>query len=80
MTLKNLYEKVKNENTKSIHWWIGAYLAWLLVMVVYIAIIWLGWNYLARIFGLIKLTYVQTAIITVWLNFIKHIFSTKDTK
>jgi len=80
MTLKNLYEDVKNENTKSVSWWIGAYLAWLLVMAVYIAIIWLGWNYLANIFSLVKLTYIQTTIITLWLTFIKTIFSTKDIK
>jgi hypothetical protein len=80
MTLKNLYENVKREDTKSISWYIGAYLVWLLIMAAYIVIVWLGWNYLAKIFGLIKLTYIQTTIITLWLNFIRHIFSSKGAK
>ena len=80
MALKNLYEEVKNENPRNISWYIGIYLAWVLVTAFYIALIWLGWNYIAHIFGLIKLTYIQTVIITIWLIFIKHIFSTKDIK
>jgi hypothetical protein len=77
MTLKNLYEGVKNENTKSISWYIGAYFAWALLMVIYIAIIQFGWNYMAAIFSLTKLTYSQTTIITIWLKLIQTIFSTK---
>ena len=80
MTLKNLYEDVKREDTRSIGWYIGLYLAWALVMAFYIALVRLGWNYLANIFGLVKLTYIQTTIITLWLNFIRHIFSSKGAK
>jgi len=80
MTLKNLYEEVKNKNTKNIYWYIGAYAGWIVLMSVYITIIWFGYNYVANIFGAVKLTYIQTAIITIWLNFIKHIFYTKDSK
>lgn len=80
MTLKNLYEGVKNENTRGISWYVGAYLAWALLIVIYIAIIRLGWNYIATIFSLTKLTYIQTAIITIWLKLIQTIFSTKDSR
>jgi len=69
-----LYEEVKNEDTKNIYWYIGTYLAWIVLMSIYIAIIWLGWNYVANIFGLTKLTYIQTTITTIWLTFIKTIF------
>jgi hypothetical protein len=80
MTLKNLYEEAKKEHTVNISAYIGIYLSWLLTMAIYIVIIWLGWNYLANIFGLVKLTYIQTTTIILWLTFIKTIFSTKDIK
>jgi hypothetical protein len=82
MTLKNLYEETKNQNNTAIN--IGQYLRiliyWVLIMAVYIAIIWLGWNYLAKIFSLKQLTYIQTTVIVMWLNFVRHTFSMKGTK
>ena len=80
MPLKNLYEGVKNKNTRSISWYIGAYLALILLVAIYIAIIRFGWNYIAAIFSLTKLTYIQTTIITVWIKLIQAIFSTKVSK
>jgi hypothetical protein len=80
MTLKNLYEGVKNEKTRGISWYIGAYLARALLMVIYIAVIQFGWNYIANIFSVAKLTYIQTVIITIWIRIIQTLFSTKDSR
>jgi len=76
MTLKNLYEQSKNQNNTAftIGQYLGVITYWLLITALYIAIVWLGWNYLAKIFSFTQLTYIQTTIITLWLNFVKHVF------
>lgn len=81
MTMKDLYEQVKHkDNAAIVGQYLGIFVYWILSITFCIAIVWLGWNYIANLFNLRQLTYTQIAIITTWLTCLKYMFfSTRKT-
>lgn len=79
MTLRNLYNKTKNQQP-NIGIYIGTLLLWSIAFVFYIVIIGLGWNFIANIFKLPQLTYFQTGIIIIWSLFVKGFYTNGNKK
>jgi hypothetical protein len=79
MTLKDLYEQTKNQQSP-IGTYIGAVLLWLVMWAFYIVVTCYGWNFIANIFKLPQLTYFQTGIIIMWSYFVRGLYANGNKK
>ena len=74
MTLKNMYEDSKQDRPYTLGEYIGGLIIWLIWVSAYIGIIYMGWNFVAKIFQLPQLTYLQVVTIIIWGAFVKGLY------